>query len=105
MKSADIIALAFGVAFLAGLVLAFVRHVRRQGRARRANIQQRARVAQVRSGSDAFDLGAVAALDGAPAWANPHGRSNGAKEKFVAWSAGWCYGRQLLRDAEVEIEP
>lgn len=82
----------------ASLVWILVR-MNARDRADREAREQRARAAQVPSGSAAFDAGAVAALDGVEAWTNPHCSPSSMPKDATAWAAGWCYGRQLLRDA------
>lgn len=82
----------------AALVWLLVR-MNARDRADRDAREQRARAAQVRSGSAVFDAGAVAALDGTEQWTNPHCSPSGKPQAATAWAAGWCYGRQLLRDA------
>lgn len=42
----------------------------------------------------AYDAGLAAAFNGREMWANPYADSNGSRDAFVAWQAGWCFGKQ-----------
>lgn len=97
MSANDIVAAALLAVACAGLVL-YVR-ISRADRAHRDKVEQRARAALTPSGSAAFDSGALGALDGFEAWSNPHCTPSSLPKDAAAWAAGWCYGRQLLRDA------
>lgn len=88
-------------ALLALIVLAAwgLRRISAQDRADREALDRRARASKVESVNSAFNAGTEAALDGQEFWTNPHCSPSGIKDKSQAWAAGWCYGRQLLRDA------
>jgi hypothetical protein len=58
---------------------------------------QAAAKAHLESGS-AFGQGAAAALNDEEFWVNPHCKPTGIKDRGLEWNAGWCFGRQQLRD-------
>jgi hypothetical protein len=92
-----LISLAFFT--LAALLLWVLVRMNVRERARRDAVDQRARAARLPSRSTSFNAGALAALDGIEAWENPHCSPSSSKDDGAAWAAGWCHGRQLLRDA------
>lgn len=62
-----------------------------------ADAIKRAKKALISTRGTPFHAGALAALDGSPMWDNPHATPGGAHDMSLGWHAGWCYGRQLLR--------
>lgn len=90
---------AGGLAAVSALLAWQLLRMHARDRAGRAAREERARAALIPSGSAAFDAGAVAALDGVEAWANPHCTPSHLPKDATAWAAGWCYGRQVWRDS------
>lgn len=96
---------AYSFLVAGGLVLAsaysiwLLLRLQARDRAGRAAREERARAALIPSGSEAFDAGAVAALNGVEVWTNPYCKPSSRPQDATAWAAGWCYGRQVWRDS------
>ena len=60
-------------------------------------VKQRARAAVAGTPGTTFHNGAMAAIDGDELWENPHSEPKEGPEQHVTWAAGWCYGKQMLR--------
>lgn len=72
--------------------------LRQADRARQQQEKARAaaREALTSTPGTTFHNGALAAIDGAEDWHNPHCDPGQSPDQYLAWHSGWCYGRQML---------
>lgn len=91
----------FVCAIIVGVLAIRLWPLRQADRARRQQEKARAaaREALITRRGTTFHNGALAAIDGAEHWDNPHSTPGGSPEQFHDWDAGWCHGKQLMKFA------
>lgn len=88
----------FVVVLVVGLGLILLWPLRQAERANKRHDAEKkaAREALNSTPGTTFHNGALAAIDGAEDWHNPHCGPGDSLSQYHDWDAGWCYGRQML---------